>query len=197
MTNTRTTKEFVVISFFWMVLVLMVAFGIISSLRGPISGHGEPASASTDRQREIEEKIAVYKSILEKKPDSVKALVGLGDLYFDAHRFEEAIATFLRAQEMAPADVHVANDLGLLYLNTRERDKAMAQFRKALQIDPTHLESLYYIGMIHASGGDLDKGLEILGQVLEANPTPALARQVTREMERIRQAMQGQETGSR
>ena len=193
MTETRTTKEFVVICFFWMTLVLMITFGIISTLRGPVTDHGERSVSASKKEQEIEEKIAVYKSILADNPDSVKALVGLGDLYFDSHRFREATATFLKAQELAPDDVHVANDLGLLYLNTREQDKAMAQFRKALQLDPTHLESLYYIGMIHASRGEFRQSVEVLGQVLKAGPSPALAEQVNREMAAIRQAMQEQE----
>ncbi len=189
MTAIRTTREFVVITFFWTILALMAGFGIFNALRSPVPGQGEVSTTDSDKEREIREKIAIYESILQEKPDSLKALVGLGDLYFEGHMFDQAIATFLKAQAIAPRDVHVANDLGLLYLNTREQDKAMAQFRKALDIDPTHLESLYYIGMIHASTGEFEKGLEILGQVLAANPAPALARQVNRDMEGIRRAM--------
>ncbi|HEB50369.1 MAG TPA: tetratricopeptide repeat protein [Desulfobulbus sp.] len=191
MTNTRTTREFVVISFFWTILALMVTFGILTTLRGPAAERGAVPTATADKKKEIEEKIAIYKSILQEKPDSLKALIGLGDLYFDDHRFEQAIETFLKARAIAPRNVHVANDLGLLYLNTGEPDKAMAQFNRALEIDPAHLESLYYIGMIHVSRGEPEQGLEVLGKVLAAGPGPDLARQVNREMEAIRRAMKG------
>lgn len=188
MTNSRSTKEVVVISFFWMTTALMIFFALTRTTGSHVAENDGRNTMYTEQGQglDMESKIATYQAILEKSPDSIKALVGLGDLYFDNRRYQEAIPIFLKAAEVDSANVHVENDLGLLYLNTGDSDNALTRFQKALALDPTHIDSLYYIGVIHQHKGEIAKAREAFEQVLAANPPPQLAQKVNQELTRIK-----------
>lgn len=188
MTNSRSTKEVVVISFFWMTTALMIFFAITRTTGSHVVENDRRNTMYTEQGQglDMESKIATYQAILEKKPDSIKALVGLGDLYFDNRRYQEAITIFLKAAEVDSANVHVENDLGLLYLNTGDSDNALTRFQKALAIDPTHIDSLYYIGVIHQHKGETAKAREAFEEVLASNPPPQLAQKINRELIKIK-----------
>ncbi len=188
MNNIRTTKEQVVQFFFWILIGVMVLFAVLNTtLRqsgSPGSGNKVPVAEGQD----LASQIAVYESILANNPESIKALIGLGDLYFDGRRYQEAIEIFERAAQIDPTSAHVANDLGLLYLNTKVYDKALGNFQRALKIDPTHLDSLFYIGLIHEFAGRPDQALAVFNRILAAAPSPELNRRVQQKIA----AMKGQ-----
>ena len=189
MTNSRSSKEVVVISFFWMTTALMIFFALTRTTGSHVASGNDDADTmyvAQGQSLDVESKIATYKSILQKNPDSIKALIGLGDLYFDGRRYQEAIAVFLKAAELDSANVHVENDLGLLYLNTGDSDSAITRFQKALKIDPTHIDSLYFIGVIYRHKKETDKAVQAFEQVLASNPPPQLARKVSRELTEIK-----------
>ncbi len=189
MTNIRTTKEVVIISFFWLIAAVMVLFAVMNI---PGNKVPEKSAQSTDMVSQqtqrmlIEEKIATYKSILATNPTSIRALTELGDVYFDSGRYQEAIDIFLKASAVGPATVHVENDLGLLYLNINEYDLAIERFYKALDVDPSHVDSLFYIGMIHQYKGDLGSAREVFEKILTANPSPQLVEKVNQQLAGIR-----------
>ncbi len=189
MTNSRSTKEVAVIIFFWMMLAVMVLFAVINMAGNKFSKNSGQSTMYTEKGQSQESKIAAYQSVLKDNPDSLKALVGLGDLYFDNQRYQEAIDIFLKAEKIDPASVHIENDLGLLYLNTNNYKSAIEKFQKALKIDPTHTDSLYYIGLIHHYKGDNAQALQVFEQVLSSNPSPRLAQRVKQEISKIKGQM--------
>lgn len=186
MTNSRGTKEVVVISFFWTMLAVMILFAITNMAGGKLSKNNDQYVAKTTQSKSIESKAEVYQSILKGNPGSLKALIGLADLYFDNRQYHEAIATFLKAEKIDPTSVHIENDLGLLYLNTTNYDIAMEKFQKALEVDPTHTDSLYYIGLIHHYKGDTPQALRVFKQILSSNPSPELAKRVAQEISKLK-----------
>lgn len=195
MTNSRSTKEVVVISFFWMTTALMIFFALTRTTGTHVADGNDGQNTMYVEQGQsldVESKIATYQSILQKNPASIKALIGLGDLYFDGRRYQEAITVFLKAAELDSANVHVENDLGLLYLNTGDSDNAMTRFQKALKIDPSHIDSLYYIGVIYQHKRENAKAAQAFEQVLASNPPPQLAQKVRQELTRLKAASSAQ-----
>ncbi len=189
MVDVRSTKEVVVIAFFWMVTAVMVLFALvnISGNKIPESSPQDTAMVSQQSQKMvIEEKIATYKSILANNPTSIRALVELGDIYFDSGRYKEAIPIFLKASAVGAATVHVENDLGLLYLNINEYDLAIERFQNALDVDPSHVDSLFYIGVIHQYNGDAEMAEKVFEKILAANPSPQLVQKVNEQLEGIK-----------
>ncbi|WP_456473579.1 tetratricopeptide repeat protein [Desulfolithobacter sp.] len=182
MSDLRTTKEQVVQFFFWILIGIMILFAILNTTLRQSSKPNSQNTPQVSGGQDLASKIEVYESILANNPDSIKALIGLGDLYFDSRRYQEAIEIFERAAQIDPANAHVANDLGLLYLNTKILDKALVNFQRALKIDPTHLDSLFYIGLIHEFAGRPEQALEVFNRILAANPSPELNRRVEQKI---------------
>lgn len=86
--------------------------------------------------------IAALKERLEQNPQDVEAMIGLGNLYMDAHKFEEASGYFERALAITP-DPDVETDLGLCYRGRGDVDRALSTFRKVRSAHPDHFASRY------------------------------------------------------
>ncbi|MCF6290938.1 MAG: tetratricopeptide repeat protein [Desulfobacterales bacterium] len=186
-TDTASVKKEIVI------IITIVAFisgflgGIIySALKSPAGPSSYPDSGAaaipardiplpTDRIAELEQELAV-------DPDNVKAMIELGDIYFDSNRYQEGIVIFTRAEKIAPTDIHILNDLGVMHLHTGNYETALEKFKAVLAIYPTHSHTLYYLGLVYLKQGDRDKALPAFEQVLALNPDPQLAEAARREI---------------
>lgn len=82
------------------------------------------------------------KKRLSENPSDVEAMVGLGNLYMDAHKFEDAIGFFERALAISP-NADVETDLGLCYRGQGDVDKALATFRRVRSQHPGHFAARY------------------------------------------------------
>lgn len=188
MTNTRSTKEVVIICFFWMITAVMVTYALVTNLEdksAETSGQTAPSYSQQGASAELDEKIGTYEVVLKNDPGNVQAMIGLGDLYFDKSSYHKAIEVFLKASEVGDPSVHVENDLGLLYLNVNETDKALVRFQKAFAIDSGHVDSLFYIGMIYQHKGETAKAKEAYDQVLASKPSSQLVAKVNKQLETI------------
>ncbi len=186
MANTRSTKEVVIICFFWMITAVMVTYALMTNLGDKGADSGGQAAPSYSQQGSnaaLDEKIGTYEGVLKNDPGNIQAMIGLGDLYFDNSSYHKAIEVFLKASELGEPSVHVENDLGLLYLNVNETDKALVRFQKAFAIDSGHVDNLFYIGMIYQHKGQNDKARQAYDQVLAAKPSVQLVAQVNKQLE--------------
>jgi cytochrome c-type biogenesis protein CcmH/NrfG len=110
------------------------------------------AKSSEEPQREVpvdrEEEIKLLKPILEKDPNNVQTLVGLGNAYFDTDRYQEAIDVYSKALAIDPKNPDVRTDLGIMYRKLGQFDKALETFRSAAQDNPTHINSRFNLGVV-------------------------------------------------
>ena len=75
-----------------------------------------------------------FQAALQRQPDHVPALVGLGNLAFDAGEFQAAEEYYRRALVHNPDHPHANNNLAMVYLSRGERLPEAEQLaRKALQ----------------------------------------------------------------
>lgn len=188
MANARSTKEVVIICFFWMITAVMVTYALVTNLGDKGSETGGQTAPSYSQQganAALEEKIGTYEGVLKNDPGNIQAMIGLGDLYFDNSSYHKAIEVFLKASEVGEPSVHVENDLGLLYLNVNETDKALLRFQKAFGIDSGHVDSLFYIGMIYQHKGQNDKAKKAYDQVLATKPSAQLVAKVKKQLETL------------
>ena len=100
------------------------------------------------RSIDNEEEIRLSKSILEKDPNNVQALINLGNAYFDTERYQEAIDAYSRALVINPKNSDVRTDLGIMYRKSGQFDKALETFRRAAQDNPRHLNSRFNLGIV-------------------------------------------------
>ena len=95
-----------------------------------------------------EEDIRLAKSMLEKDPRDLQALVTLGDAYFDTDRYQEAIDAYSKALAVDPKNPDVRTDMGIMHRKLGQFDKAIQAFRQAARDQPLHINSRFNLGVV-------------------------------------------------
>ena len=97
---------------------------------------------------DYEDDIRSAKSILEKDPRNLEALIALGNAYFDTDRYQEAVDAYSRALVIDPKNPDVRTDMGIMYRKLGQFDKAIQAFRQAAQDQPLHVNSRFNLGVV-------------------------------------------------
>ncbi len=142
----------------------------------------EQVSASGLEPAEITARIKELELIVDKEPKNLKALIELGNRYFDSNQAQKAVQTYSKALAIDPNNANVLTDQGVMLRALGFFDRALANFEKANKVDPNHFQSLYNIGILYAV--DLkktEKAREVFESLLKHDQTSALAQQA-REM---------------
>jgi tetratricopeptide (TPR) repeat protein len=119
-------------------------FSSIPSSPKPSSLGPSPPALSEAAQNQIRS----LQALLKEDPKNLKALVEIGNLYFDADQFDGAINYYAQALQIDPRNADVRTDLGIMFRRKGETDKAIAEFKKAAEIDPRHANSRYNLGVV-------------------------------------------------
>jgi len=109
---------------------------------------GSTVGESEKNKFNYEEEIRLAKSILEKDPKNLQALITLGNTYFDTDRYREAIDAYSRALAIDPKNPDVRTDMGIMYRRLGQFDKAIEAFRQAAQDNPMHANSRFNLGVV-------------------------------------------------
>ena len=127
--------------------ILGVTVAILKTTRDSkvVASTGNPQEESSVNH---EEDIRLAKSILEKNPRDLQALIILGNAYFDTDRYQEAIDTYSKALAIDPKNPDVRTDMGIMYRKLAKFDKALEAFRRAAQDNPTHNNSRFNLGVV-------------------------------------------------
>jgi tetratricopeptide (TPR) repeat protein len=135
----------------------------------------------------MQEKISTLKSILKDDPKNLKALVELGNLYFDSDQFDLAIQVYSRALEIDPNSPDVLTDMGIMYRRRGNFDRAVAAFKKAAEIDPRHVNSRYNLGIVLLHDrGDIKGAIKAWEDYLKVEPTSPRAENIRVQLEKMR-----------
>lgn len=114
---------------------------------------------------------STLKSTLGSKPNDVKTLVDLGNLYYDNNKYQLAIDYYEKALEINPNDVAVRTDRGSCYWSLGQADPAIGEFQKSLQINPTHPQTLFNLGIVYLHGkNDVAEARKAWEKLLASNP---------------------------
>ena len=143
-----------------------------------------------------EARVQQLTTILNSDPKNVKAVVQLGNTYFDAERYPEAIKWYEQALSIDPKDANASTDLGVSYYYTNRPDDALKQFEVSLRIDPKHTKTLLNQGIVLAFGKqDLNGAAAAWQKVVELAPDSPEAQAAQRGLEGIAASRTGQQSG--
>jgi len=138
-----------------------------------------PAVSPADAQKQID----FLRSVLKGDPKNLKALIQLGDLYFDTDQFTPAIETYSQALEIDPKNADVRTDMGIMYRKKGDYDRAIAEFKKAAEIDPKHVNSRYNLGIVLLHDkGDIEGAIKAWEDYLRVEPTGPRAENIRKQM---------------
>jgi tetratricopeptide (TPR) repeat protein len=117
---------------------------VVGELSGPPS---QSASGTTESQRE--KRIAGLEKMLTADPGNIKALIQLGNDYFDSGKHQKAVEIYQKALEIQPRNTAVLTDLGISLRKMGKPQQAVEAFHKALQIDPNQPVALFNLGIVY------------------------------------------------
>jgi tetratricopeptide (TPR) repeat protein len=98
----------------------------------------QEAKRKAANEARLNEAIKSLKAMLEKDPDNVELLVGLGNNYFDIGQSFAAIEHYEKALKINPDMPDVIVDLGIMFRRTEKPDKAIESFDRAIKVNPSH-----------------------------------------------------------
>jgi tetratricopeptide (TPR) repeat protein len=127
-----------------------------------------PTALSPDLSKQID----TLKAILKEDPKNLKALVELGNAYFDSDQMDKAIEIYTRALAIDPKDADVRTDMGIMYRKKGDFDRAVAEFKKAAESDSKHVNSRYNLGIVLLHDkGDLKGSIQAWEDFLRVEPS--------------------------
>jgi cytochrome c-type biogenesis protein CcmH/NrfG len=150
---------------------------------------GKPSGTESAAPMTAETKgqIAALQDIVKKDPKNVKALVELGNLYFDANQPDNSIEAYSKALALEPANADVRTDMGIMYRRKGQFDKALAEFKKAAESDPKHVNSRYNLGVVLLHDkGDLKGAIAAWEDYLRVDAGSPRAQNIRTQLEKMR-----------
>ncbi len=135
---------------------------------------GQPQAPGPDNNalmEQVTQHIAHLKNRLEDNPNDLEALVGLGNLFYDAAKYPDAIEYYSRAVELSPDDPGVISDLGVSYRRNGDSNRAIEIFRRAIKVKPDHWQSWLNISIVAMQDlNDLAQAEEAISRVEQIQP---------------------------
>jgi len=122
--------------------ILGATVAILKMSKEP-KGVASTVQSQEEDRANYEEDIRIAKSVLEKDPRDLQALITLGNAYFDTDRYQEAIDAYSKALALDPKNPDVRTDMGIMYRKLGQFDKAIEAFRQAAQDQPLHTNSRF------------------------------------------------------
>lgn len=153
----------------------------------PTQSSPAPASPAPAITADIQKQISILQGIVKEDPKNLKALVELGNLYFDTEQADSAIQTYARALELDPKNADVRTDMGIMYRKKGDPDRAIAEFQKAAQDNPQHVNSRYNLGVVFLHDkADIKGAIKAWEDYLKVEPTGPRAENMRKQMEKMK-----------
>jgi cytochrome c-type biogenesis protein CcmH/NrfG len=154
---------------------------IPTSIKPPASPPAQTINAETQKQ------ISALQSLLKEDPKNQKALIELGNLYFDANQFDPAIQAYSQALELDPKNADVRTDMGIMFRRKGDFDRAIAEFQKAAESDPRHINSRYNLGVVLLHDkGDIKGAIKAWEDFLKVEPNGPRADNIRSQLEKMK-----------
>ena len=123
-----------------------------------------------------EERLKQSQQLVTSYPNSARALVVLGDAYFDVSDHAKSRGQYQKAIELDPNWVGGYFSLGTSYMNVEPKDfkKAEENFLKVVALKPDLSGSHVYLGDAYRAQNNLEKARTSYEKALEKDPNDAL-----------------------
>jgi tetratricopeptide (TPR) repeat protein len=133
------------------------------------------------------EDLSHLQNILKEDSDNLKALISLGNLYFDSNEPQKAIDMYRRALKIDPANADVRTDMATMYRNLKDYDKAVKELREAASHNPKHANSRFNLGVVLLHDKKDYKGaITAWEEFLKVEPAGERADTIRQRLEQLR-----------
>lgn len=159
----------------WVALGLVVVglifiFVFVTSQSRPPGQNQTPASSMGTPQ--------LTEGEVAKLPKDFKALVKMGNDFFDQQRFHDAMVIYRKALEIDSSDLDLRTDYGACLNFMGDFDGAKVQFDRVLAQDPNHPVANFNLGVVYINLGKNEEAKKFWNKYLQLDPTSERAEQV-------------------
>jgi tetratricopeptide (TPR) repeat protein len=113
-----------------------------------VTNHSIEEARALHLQGRTAEAETLYRALLEKQPDAIGTLEGLGVLVFQQGRAHEAAPLFARAVAIRPESARLRANLGEALRILGRLNEAREHLRKAVAVDPTCAQAWHSLGLL-------------------------------------------------
>lgn len=111
-----------------------------------------------------------FKAVIEWRPDTKAAYIGLAECYFLAGSIRESVKTFYDAAYYDPSDAEPFVRIGMVYISANRFADALPLLKRALTINELKPLVRYYLGKAYFGMGDYKAALDWAMQEAAQNP---------------------------
>lgn len=111
-----------------------------------------------------------FKAVIEWRPDTKAAYIGLGECYFMAGDVIGALKSFFDAAYYDTSDADPFVRIGMIYISANRFAEAIPQLKRALEVNELKPMARYYLGKAYFGLGDFKAALEWAQQESKYNP---------------------------
>ncbi|HXW28588.1 MAG TPA: tetratricopeptide repeat protein [Xanthobacteraceae bacterium] len=123
-------------------------------------------AVALQQQRHWREAAQIYGIILEREPDHLGALCGLGSIRRQQGEVDDAILLYRRAAIAAPHSADAQMSLGIIFAALNHHSEAAACYRAALAMRPNHIDAHNNLGNALLALGRAEEALAHYQKVL-------------------------------
>ncbi len=133
-----------------------------------------------------EEALAAFRTLVQRHPENLSAVLDLGALLRQIGRAREAVDLYLRSCQRSDAPAELWVNLGNAQATLGEREAAIASYRRALSLNPSLGVAARYLGRLLLAAGRAAEALPYLEQAAQASPQdPGPLEQLAKALRRL------------
>lgn len=176
----------------WTIHAMQASTKPSTTASGGSAGAAVQTAAPTGMKEVADAEAAPQLAKLKSDPNNPALLIGVGNIYYDAHQYAIAVQYYGQALKGKPGDVSVRTDMGTAYWFMGNADRAIAEFEQALTYAPTSPNTLFNLGLVEFQGKkDPLKAIADWERLLAANPNYEQRATVEQMMAQAKQQLGG------
>ncbi len=122
------------------------------------------------RNRDYQSELAIWDANIRNWPQSDRAYLTRGSVYWQMQRYDEAIRDYDRSLELNPRSAKAYVGRGNVFDDQGQHDQALKDFDKAIVLDPKLADAYDGRGSVMLTKGRLDQALRDLDQAIALDP---------------------------
>ena len=111
--------------------------------------HGDAPAGMGQGMAGTMAKVKEFMARVDKNPDDVEALTGLGNAFLMMRAWDRALEALEHANGLRPGDTTVLKGMGIAYFNKKEFDKAAETYQAILSTDSSDTLAMFNLGVIN------------------------------------------------